>query len=113
MHEAVAEYLSNLKPHHKRDVLLLRELVVERLPQAEEGFGYGFPVYFLRGEPVVGYAHRKKGLMLYVMRPDMVAVYGDRLSGHLDGKSCICLKRTGKPLNTGLFPVIEEMLQAI
>jgi uncharacterized protein YdhG (YjbR/CyaY superfamily) len=113
VHEAVAEYVSNLKPHHKRDVLLLRELVLERLPQAEEGFGFGFPLYFLQGEPVVGLAHRKKGLMLYVMRPELVASFGERLTGQLDGKSCICLKRTGKPLRIDLFPVIEELLLAL
>ncbi|TLS48434.1 hypothetical protein FE782_30670 [Paenibacillus antri] len=113
MHEAVAEYVGNLKPHHKRAVLLLRELVLERLPHAEEGFGHGFPLYRLRREPVVGIAHRKKGLMLYIMRPELVASYSDRLAGQLDGKSCICLKRAGKPLRDDLFPVIEEMLLAL
>jgi hypothetical protein len=93
MDERVRAYLNGMDESLREDCAIVRERLMRGLVHAEEGFDHGFPVYYLKGKPVAGYACRKKGVMVYLMAPDIVARYAARLAGSLEGKSCICVKR--------------------
>lgn len=113
MDERVRAYLNGIDESLREDCSIIRERLMRGLIDAEEGFDHGFPVYYLKGKPVAGYACRKKGVMVYLMAPDIVAKHAVRLGGSLDGKGCICVKRGSKPAPPDVYETIDEILTEI
>jgi hypothetical protein len=111
MDERVRAYLNGMDESLREDCAILRERLMRGLVHAEEGFDRGFPVYYLQGKPVAGYACRKNGVMIYLMAPDIAARYDARLAGSLD--SNICVKRGGKPAPPDVYEAIDEMIVEI
>jgi uncharacterized protein YdhG (YjbR/CyaY superfamily) len=57
-------YNDQLDAHHKHVCDLLAEEIDRGLPQAENKIWHAHPVWFLDGNPIVGYSRQKAGIRL-------------------------------------------------
>lgn len=64
MHADIAEFNDNQDPGYRSICELLAREIDRNLPEAEGKVWHGHPVWFLDGNPVVGYSKQKKGIRL-------------------------------------------------
>ncbi len=64
MHPDTAKYNQSLSPDDQRIVALLASEIDEHLPEAENKVWHAHPVWFLDGNPVVGYSRLKDSVRL-------------------------------------------------
>lgn len=64
MDSEIKKYNENQEPNHQAVCNLLAELIDKHLPQAESKIWHSHPVWFLEGNPVVGYSKQKPGIRL-------------------------------------------------
>lgn len=64
MNEAIATYHNNLSPTEKEICDTLYHIINENLLQAEHKIWHAHPVWFLDGNPIVGYSKQKAGIRL-------------------------------------------------
>lgn len=64
MHPEVLQYNQKQEPGHKDICDLLAEQIDRGLPEAESKIWHAHPVWFLNGNPVVGYSKQKPGIRL-------------------------------------------------
>lgn len=60
----VEQYLTSLEGHDQEICRLLQSLISNDLPDAENKVWHAHPVWFLDGNPIVGYSKRKAGVQL-------------------------------------------------
>lgn len=64
MPSTIASY-NDAQPENEKEICVaLAKLIDEGLPKAESKVWHGHPVWFDQGNPLVGYAVRKKGVQL-------------------------------------------------
>jgi uncharacterized protein YdhG (YjbR/CyaY superfamily) len=64
MHPEVMKYNEKLEPGHKDVCDLLAREIDKNLPEAENEIWHAHPVWFLDGNPTVGYSKQKPGIRL-------------------------------------------------
>ncbi len=64
MHPDIRNYNEKLEPRHAKVGALLAREIDRGLPEAENKIWHGHPVWFLEGNPVVGYSKEKPGVRL-------------------------------------------------
>ena len=64
MHSEISKYNDNQEPEYKEICDLLAEEIDQRLPDAESKVWHAHPVWFLAGNPLVGYSKQKAGIRL-------------------------------------------------
>lgn len=64
MHPDVGNYNENQEPKHRVVCDLLAREIDRGLPGAENRIWHGHPVWFLDGNPIVGYSRQKPGIRL-------------------------------------------------
>lgn len=64
MHPEILKYNQNQKPPHQEVCDLLAQEIRRTLPQAENKIWHAHPVWFLDGNPIVGYSMQKLGIRL-------------------------------------------------
>lgn len=64
MHEETAQYNRAQPPEYQRICELLAKEIESALPEAENKVWHAHPVWFLDGNPVVGYSKMKDGVRL-------------------------------------------------
>lgn len=64
MHSETVKYNQSLSPDDQRIVALLAREIDEHLPEAENKVWHAHPVWFLDGNPVVGYSKLKDSVRL-------------------------------------------------
>lgn len=64
MHPEIAQYNDNQEPPHKEVCDLLANEIHRNLPDAERKIWHAHPVWFLDGNPIVGYSKQKPGIRL-------------------------------------------------
>ncbi|MBS1663992.1 MAG: DUF1801 domain-containing protein [Bacteroidetes bacterium] len=60
----IEAYNNSLSPAERKIALLLYEEICRHLPEAEKKVWHRHPVWFLDGNPIVGYSQRKSGMNL-------------------------------------------------
>ncbi|RME83876.1 MAG: DUF1801 domain-containing protein [Caldilineae bacterium] len=87
-----AEYV-DAQPDNRREALrVVRDLILETVPDAVESMRYGMPTYDVAGDFLAALASQKHYLSLYVDSETLAAHRED--FGHLNcGKSCIRFRR--------------------
>jgi uncharacterized protein YdhG (YjbR/CyaY superfamily) len=60
----------------------IRPIVLERVPDAEEGRSHGMPAFRYKRKPLLGFAARKDHLSLFPFSPHVVAAVTGRLAGY-------------------------------
>lgn len=64
MHTEIAQYNNAQAPGHRQTCELLAREIEGALPEAESKVWHAHPVWFLDGNPVVGYSKLKEGVRL-------------------------------------------------
>jgi uncharacterized protein YdhG (YjbR/CyaY superfamily) len=64
MHQETALYNERLETEHAELCLILAQEIDKGLPNAENKIWHGHPVWFLDGNPIVGYSKQKPGIRL-------------------------------------------------
>jgi hypothetical protein len=64
MHPDIAQYHQAQTPEYQNICNQLHQWIQEGLHDAESKVWHGHPVWFLNGNPIVGYSHQKKGIRL-------------------------------------------------
>ncbi len=64
MSSDIHAYNDTLQPQDKEICEVLKKELDEHLPQSESKIWHGHPVWFLEGNPIVGYAKRKNDVQL-------------------------------------------------
>lgn len=63
-HQDILQYNEGQLPADKEICYLLSEIIAEHLPEAENKIWHAHPVWFLDGNPIVGYSKQKNGIRL-------------------------------------------------
>lgn len=64
MHADISKYNDRQAPDDKAICERLADAIDRGLPEAEGSLWHGHPVWFLDGNPIVGYSKQKKGILL-------------------------------------------------
>lgn len=64
MHPDIQEYNEQQQPDHQEVCDLLARTIDKNLPVADSKIWHAHPVWFLDGNPTVGYSKQKKGIRL-------------------------------------------------
>lgn len=64
MQTEILKYHAQFEPHHQQVCDLLAHEIDRGLPKAENKIWHGHPVWFLEGNPTVGYSKQKPGIRL-------------------------------------------------
>lgn len=64
MHSDIPQYNDNQESGHKKVCDLLAEEIDKGLPEADSKVWHAHPVWFLEGNPIVGYSKQKPGIRL-------------------------------------------------
>ncbi|MDP3927618.1 MAG: DUF1801 domain-containing protein [Bacteroidota bacterium] len=64
MNTSIKSYLEQLTANEKEIVSLLENLINKELEEAESKIWHAHPVWFLNGNPIVGFSQQKKGIRL-------------------------------------------------
>jgi uncharacterized protein YdhG (YjbR/CyaY superfamily) len=64
MNPETQKYNEQQEPSHKRICGLLAQEIDRNLPEAENKLWHGHPVWFIEGNPIVGYSKQKPGIRL-------------------------------------------------
>jgi uncharacterized protein YdhG (YjbR/CyaY superfamily) len=64
MHPETLKYNENQERNHQEVCDLLAREIDKNLPEAENKVWHGHPVWFLDGNPIVGYSKQKPGIRL-------------------------------------------------
>lgn len=64
MQAEVLEYNAQFEPQHQEVCDLLAQEIDRGLPKAENKIWHAHPVWFLEGNPIVGYSKQKPGIRL-------------------------------------------------
>ncbi len=64
MHADIARYNETLSPTHRLLCASLADTIDAKLPDAESKIWHAHPVWFLSGNPIVGYSQQKAGIRL-------------------------------------------------
>jgi hypothetical protein len=64
MPKTIAQYHAAQQPEHRAICAALKTVIDQELTHAERKMWHGSPVWFLEGNPVVGYSVRKRGVQL-------------------------------------------------
>jgi uncharacterized protein YdhG (YjbR/CyaY superfamily) len=75
------DYLQELPSEQGAALGRVRALVVQVVPEAEEGRSYGMPAYLYAGRPLLGFRAAKQHLSVFPFSPEAVDAVKDRLGG--------------------------------
>lgn len=64
MHPDIVQYNAQQQPEHQAVCNLLAQEITKGLPAAENKVWHAHPVWFLDGNPIVGYSKQKPGIRL-------------------------------------------------
>lgn len=64
MHSEIVKYNNQLEANHKEVCDLLAKEINRNLPEADNKIWHAHPVWFLAGNPIVGYSKQKPGIRL-------------------------------------------------
>lgn len=81
MHPETLKYNQNQEPNHQGVCDLLAQEIGRTLPQAENKIWHAHPVWFLDGNPTVGYSKQKLGIRLMFWSGADFAEAGLNLAG--------------------------------
>jgi uncharacterized protein YdhG (YjbR/CyaY superfamily) len=78
----IDDYLEDLGDSQRAELERIRRIVLDRVPDAEEGRSYGMPAFRYKRKPLLGFAARKDHLSLFPFSPHVVAAVKGRLAGY-------------------------------
>jgi uncharacterized protein YdhG (YjbR/CyaY superfamily) len=80
----IDDYLEDLGDSQRAELERIRRIVLDRVPDVEEGRSYGMPAFRYKRKPLLGFAALKDHLSLFPFSPHVVAAVKGRLAGYYD-----------------------------
>jgi len=102
------DYLDALAPEQKAELVRVREIVAELVPDAEEGRSYGMPAFIYAGRPLLGFRAARAHLSIFPFSSAAVEAVSDRLNGFDLAKGTIRFT-AGQPVPE---TVLADLIQA-
>ena len=84
----VEEYIASFPDDIQSLLKQLRTAIMQAVPEAEEGIGYGMPGYRLYGKPLVYFAAHTEHIGFYAL-PSGHAEFSRELTGYKQGKGSV------------------------
>ena len=78
----IDDYLEDLGDTQRAELERIRRIILDRVPDAEEGRSYGMPAFRYKRKPLLGFAARKDHLSLFPFSSHVVAAVKGRLAGY-------------------------------
>ena len=78
----IDDYLEDLGDSQRAELERICRIVLDRVPDAEEGRSYGMPAFRYKRKPLLGFAALKDHLSLFPFSPHVVAAVKGRLAGY-------------------------------
>ena len=78
---AVQDYFASLDAPTRAAFEHVRNLVLDLVPEAEEGTSYRMPAFKYRNKPLLGFHAAKKHLSIFPFSPQAIEAVRDRLTG--------------------------------
>lgn len=85
----VDAWLAGVPEPQRTTLAALRATLARLLPDAEQGLGYGMPVFRVGGKGVAGLNHGKDHCAYHPMSGTVVAALGDALAGYRTSKGTV------------------------
>jgi uncharacterized protein YdhG (YjbR/CyaY superfamily) len=101
----VDDYLQDLDGGRRAALERIRRIVLDSVPDAEEGRSYGMPAFRYKRKPLLGFAALKDHLSLFPFSPRVVAAVKGRLAGYDLSKGTIRF--------TEATPIPEELIREL
>ena len=86
---AIDDYLAGLDPPARDTLQELRDLILDVVPEAEEGIAYGVPVFRVDGSPVAGFAAFKDHLSYLPHSGTVLARLGSQVADYTTSKGAL------------------------
>ncbi len=87
--KTVDAYILLQEPEKQADLFLIRRVLSEALPEAEERISWSMPTYW-KGHNILHFAASKKHIGLYP-GPEAVKEFAEELKGYKTDKGTICI----------------------
>ncbi|MEA4918452.1 iron chaperone [Proteiniphilum sp.] len=88
MNKAVNEYISQFPEEVQHKLEVIRAIIKEMAPEAEESISYGIPTYKLNKKPLVYFSGNKNHIGFYAT-PTGHAAFAEELSRYKQGKGSV------------------------
>ncbi len=87
--DEIDAYLAALEEPKRSTLEQLRTVILEVVPNAEQGFAYGAPAFKVRGKTVAGFAAFKNHLSYLPHSGSVLAELGDAVAGYETSKGSL------------------------
>jgi len=101
----IEEYIEKLQTPYKSELMRIREIVLEVVPDAEEIIGYGMPGFKYHGKAFFGFDLHKEHIGIYPYGGETIEILKDALREYALSKGTIKV-----PLDK---PIPETLLREI
>ena len=104
----IDEYLDALDAPARTTLAVLRAMLRELLPGADETLAYGVPAFAIDGKPIAGFAAFTRHLSYFPHSGEVVERLADELTGYATSKGTVKFDRD-EPLPR---PLVERLVRA-
>jgi uncharacterized protein YdhG (YjbR/CyaY superfamily) len=104
--QEIDRYLEALEEPKRAALTLLRQTILDVLPEAEEGISYGLPAFRVRGKTVAGFAAFKHHLSYLPHSGSVFPELRDELQGYSTSTGALRFD-IGQPLPV---PLVEKLI---
>jgi uncharacterized protein YdhG (YjbR/CyaY superfamily) len=109
--ETVEQYMEQVVPENrKHDLIQLRNLIIQIVPNAIESIKYGMPYYELNGS-LCAFASQKNYMSLYFLNTPILQKNIDSLRDLNVGKGCIRFRNIDQLSITVIQKILEESVE--
>src|SRR5512132_3420977 len=109
----IDDYLEDLGDSQRAELERIRRIVLDRVPDAEEGRSYGMPAFRYKRKPLLGFAALKDHLSLFPFSPHVVAAVKGRLAGYDLSKGTIRFTEAKPIPEDVIWEVLDLRLEEI
>lgn len=80
--QEIDEYLDGLEEPKRTTLATLRQMIIDVLPEADQGISYGLPAFKVRGKVIAGFAAFKNHLSYLPHSGSVFPELGEELQGY-------------------------------
>lgn len=111
----IDSYLEKIEPAKRKQLIRIRKIAKQVVPEAKETISYGMPTLKYKGKPFLGFNAHTNHLGLYPYGGEEIEVFKERLTGYEYGFSAGAIRVPyDKPFPENLLKqIIRHRIQRI
>lgn len=102
---AVLNYLENLPTHERNTLGILRNQIIQLVPQMEERLSRGVPFFYYKGKRAVGFRSSKNHLSFFIMEGNVFSDLKKEIA-HLDYSSTVIRFNAKNPIPENIIKIL-------